>query len=284
MGDRIWIDGELIDSADATVSVLDHGVTVGDGIFETMKVVRDDDDRPHAFAVTRHLRRLRRSAAQLSLPVAMNDDELRAAIRAVLDANDANDARAGRVRVTVTGGVGPLGSGRGDGAPTVIVASGPLPPWPDRAAVARVPWRRNEHSAVAGVKATSYIENVVALRYAQERGAGEALFANTTGALCEGAGSNVFIGVDGQLFTPPLSSGCLAGVTRELLVEHLDVQDTDLPLDRLLEVDELFLTSSTRDVQPVELIDGQRVDRAPGPLTELAIETFRSLARASTDP
>jgi branched-chain amino acid aminotransferase len=279
--DAIWIDGELHRAEGATVSAFDHGITVGDGLFETMKVVADEGGTKHAFALTRHLRRLRRSAAGLALPLAITDDDLRAAVRAVLDANAAT---AGRVRVTITGGIGPLGSDRSETRPTVIVATAPLPPWPATAAVARVPWRRNEHSAVVGLKTTSYVENVVALQRAHDLGASEAIFANTAGALCEGTGSNVFVGIGGRLCTPPLSSGCLAGITRELLVEHLDVEDTDLPLDRLHEVDELFLTSSTRDVQPVDQIDGQRVERAPGPITELASETFRSLERAGVDP
>ncbi len=280
-GDAIWIDGELRPAEGATVSAFDHGLTVGDGLFETMKVVTDEHGAKHAFALSRHLRRLRRSAAGLALPLAVTDDDLRAAVRAVLDANATT---AGRVRVTITGGIGPLGSDRAETRPTVLVASAPLAPWPATAAVARVPWRRNEHSAIAGLKTTSYVENVVALQHAHEQGASEAIFANTAGALCEGTGSNVFVGIGGRLCTPPLSSGCLAGITRELLVEHLDVEDTDLPLDRLHEVDELFLSSSTRDVQPVDRIDGQPVRRAPGPLTELAMETFRSLASADVDP
>ena len=115
----------------------------------------------------------------------------------------------------------------------MIVAGGPLPDWPPATAVVTVPWPRNERAALVGVKTISYGENVVALAYARERGAGEAIFANLAGNLCEGTGTNVFVAVGGRLVTPPLSSGCLAGVTRDLLLELLDVVEEDLPLSAL---------------------------------------------------
>src|SRR4029453_16325426 len=114
----------------------------------------------------------------------------------------------------------PLGSARGDAKDgTVTVLTGPPAAWEESAAVAIAPWPRNERGATAGLKTTSYAENAIALAWAVERGASEAIFANTTGALCEGTGSNVFVSFDGRLVTPPLSAGCLAGVTRELLLE-----------------------------------------------------------------
>src|SRR5207253_4095293 len=134
----------------------------------------------------------------------------------VLVANAIDD---GRVRVTVTGGPSPLGSERGPGSPTVIVAASALAAWPATVDVAGVPWPRNERGALAGLKTVSYAENVVALAWAHERGADEAIFANLAGRLCEGTGTNVFVAHDGRLLTPPLPSGCLAGVTRQLLLE-----------------------------------------------------------------
>lgn len=281
--DAVWINGGLRPTADATVSVFDHGLTVGDGVFETMKTVVDAAGEAHAFALGRHLRRLRRSAAVLALAVPQSDDELRAAVAAVLAANPG----AGRVRITVTGGIGPLGSDRGDHPPTVIVGSAPATPWPATTDVVVVPWRRNEHSAVAGAKTTSYAENVVALTAAHERGASEALLCNTAGLLCEGTGSNVFVGRDGRLLTPPLRSGCLAGITRELVLEVVDVVDVveaDLTPDDLRTADEAFLTSSTRDVHPVRAVDGQLLPSAPGPLTVAAASAFAARAAASPDP
>jgi branched-chain amino acid aminotransferase len=281
-GQLIWIDGALAPVTKAAISPFDHGLTVGDGVFETMKVTRAGDGPAEAFALTRHLARLRRSAHGLGLPVPISDDELRNAVRLVLDA----DTDAGRVRITLTGGSGPLGSERLAGAPTIVVASSTARPWPASAAVTTVPWRRNEHSAVAGLKTTSYAENVVALAYAREHGGSEAIFANTAGRLCEGTGSNVFVVVDDRLVTPPLSSGCLAGVTRDLLLSATDlaIEEADLPLDALTRATEVFITSSTRDVQPVHAIDGTPVPTCPGPSTTAALDAFHALEASSPDP
>lgn len=155
---------------------------------------------------------------------------------------------------------------------------------PDTTAVVTVPWTRNERSAVAGLKTTSYAENVVALARAHEHGATEALFGNTVGALCEGTGSNVFVVVDGQLHTPPLASGCLAGITRELVVEWTGAQETELPLDVLETAEEVFLTSTLRDVQAVHRVDGRELTGTPGPVTAKAMRVFDERAASDLDP
>ena len=136
---------------------------------------------------------------------------------------------------------------------------------------------------MAGLKTTSYAENVVMLAHAKARGASEALMANTAGRLCEGTGSNVFLGVNGRLVTPPLSSGCLAGITRALVLEWVGAEEVDLPTSALAEADEVFLTSSTRDVMPVHAVDGRALP-SPGPLTARAAEVFAARAAADTDP
>jgi branched-chain amino acid aminotransferase len=196
----------------------------------------------------------------------------------------ANGLHEGRLRITVTGGPSPLGSDRAEVAPTVIVAGGPLPGWPATTDVVTVPWPRNERSALAGLKTISYAENVVALAFARDHGAGEALFANLAGNLCEGTGTNVFVGTGGRLVTPPLSAGCLAGVTRDLLIELVDVAEEDRPLAALTSADEAFLTSSTRDVQPIRAVDGQLLPACPGPLTAQAAEAFHDLVERNLDP
>src|SRR5919112_721979 len=195
---RAWLNGELLPDPDGpAVAVTDHGLTVGDGVFEAIKVV---DGQP--FALTRHLDRLARSAAGLGLP-APDDAEVRRGVDAVLAAED---LPLGRLRITYTGGVAPLGSGRGDAPPTLAVVADVLHPSRPTTSVVTVPWPRNERGALAGVKTTSYAENVVALAYATERGAGEAIFANLAGNLCEGTGTNVFYAVGGELRTPTLGS------------------------------------------------------------------------------
>jgi branched-chain amino acid aminotransferase len=181
----------------------------------------------------------------------------------------------GRLRITVTGGPGPMGSARGDDGPTLLVSAAGLTPDRSPTDVVVVPWTRNERGALAGVKSTSYGENVVALARARAAGASEALFANTRGDLCEGTGSNVFVGLDGRLVTPPLSSGCLEGVTRALLLEALAEAGTpaaeeSLPLSVLEDADEAFLVSTTREVQAVHHVDGRALPTSPGPLTDRA--------------
>jgi branched-chain amino acid aminotransferase len=132
--------------------------------------------------------------------------------------------------------------------------------------VATVPWPRNERGALAGLKTTSYAENVVALAEAHRRGASEAVFANLAGHLCEGTGSNVFYVVDGELRTPTLASGCLAGVTRALVLEWYGGTEVDEPLEVVQRATEVFLASTTRDVQAVGRWDDHVLD-APGPVT-----------------
>ncbi|MFF3754291.1 aminotransferase class IV [Streptomyces sp. NPDC002018] len=272
---RIWVNGGLRPAEAARVSVFDHGLTVGDGIFETVKAVHG---KP--FALTRHLDRLARSARGLGLPEP-DPDEIRHACTAVLDANP---MELGRLRITYTGGLAPLGSDRGDEGPSLIVAASATKRRSDTTAVVTVPWTRNERGALTGLKTTSYAENVVALARAHERGASEALFANTVGALCEGTGSNVFVVLDGELHTPPLASGCLAGITRALAAEWAGARETDLPMDVLERADEIFLTSSLRDVQAVHRVDDRQLPGAPGPVTSKAMRLFEERAGADLDP
>jgi branched-chain amino acid aminotransferase len=272
----IWLDGELVDSDRARVSPFDHGLLVGDGVFETVRVY---GGRP--FAWTRHLDRLAHSAAGLGLAVPDRDD-LRDAADAVLAANGHLEAR---LRITVTGGVAPLGSERGDAPPTVIVATSEVKPWPPAVRVVVVPWVRNERGATAGLKTTSYAENVRALADAHARGASEAIFANTRDELCEATGSNVFVVRDGVVATPPASSGCLLGVTRALVLElGMPVEETALSLDALRDADEAFLTSTTREVQPIEAVDDRELPSAPGPVTGKLAELFTALVARELDP
>lgn len=161
----------------------------------------------------------------------------------------------GRLRITYTGGIAPLGSDRGGAMPMLVLAVAQSAPWPATTTVATVSWTRNERSAVAGVKSTSYAENVVALQLAHQRGASDAVLANTRGELCEGTGTNVFVVVDGHVLTSPVSSGCLAGITRELVLDWFGASDETLPIEVLAEADEVFITSSTRNVHPVVRVD-----------------------------
>lgn len=270
----VWLNGHLVDPSAATVPVSDHGLTVGDGVFETMRT-----ERGVPFAMGRHLRRLRRGLDGLGLHLRWSDDELRAAMTEIASAFDG----PARIRLTVTGGPGPLGSSRAEGGATVVVAGEAAPVWPETGAAVTVPWTRNERSAVAGLKTTSYAENVVALAAAKAAGASEAIFANTAGRLCEGTGSNVFVVIGGRAMTPPLSSGCLGGITRELVLECSDAEEADLSPADLAAADEVFLTSSTRDVQGQHRVDDRDL-AAPGPVTRRIAGAFAALVDHDVDP
>jgi len=275
----VWVNGQGVDAAAPSIGALDHGVTVGDGAFETCKILEGV-----AFALHRHARRLDRSLAGLGLPAA-DHSVIDAGIEAVLAGEP---IAQGRLRYTVTGGGGPLGSDRDDSPLTYIVTAAPQPPNPDTGKLVVVPWTRNERSATAGLKTTSYAENVVALAYAKERGGVEALFSNSLGNLCECTGSNVFVVVDGDILTPDLASGPLAGVTRELVLQWcgeagMTVRAEPLPMSILDHAQEVFITSSTKDVMGVHAI-GDRAVSAPGPLTARAIEIFARLSRERLDP
>jgi branched-chain amino acid aminotransferase len=259
---QIWLNGRLLPAEEARISPFEHGLLVGDGAFETLAVRGG-----RIIGLHEHWQRLVRSCAILGLN-GMDEAEFAGAIEAVVQASGLSDAR---VRVTQTSGDGPLGSDRGAGQGTRLAAATALNRWPATEAVCLVPWTRNERGALAGVKSISYAENVIALAEAKRRGCGEALLANTRGELCEGTGSNVFVVLDGRLHTPPLTSGCLAGVTRLLVLRAcaeagIDCVETDLPIGVLERCEEAFLTSSTRDVHPIARIDARELP-APGPLT-----------------
>jgi len=260
---------------EGAISPWDRGFTVGLGVFETLLAVKGV-----LFAFHQHDRRLRRSAERLGLPVPPTD-ALREAATAVLGENPWPRAR---VRVTVTGGPadGPVAEVTD---PTVLVSAAPVHEPMPSARLVTAPWSRNEEGALVGVKATSYAENLLALHDARQRGADEALLLNTRGEICEGTGSNIFLVLDGVMRTPPLDSGCLAGVTRAWVLEC--AAEWGMPVDEsvcrpeLFEAaEEVFLTSTLREVQPVHAIDGMAW-QVPGRITEQLRAKMRALLQGA---
>ncbi len=277
---HVWLNGSLVSVAEARIDPFDHGLLTGDGVFETLIVYRGQP-----FALRRHWERLGRSSAVLGLEIP-SKELLATAIEEVLEANA---VEGGRLRITVTGGPAPLGSEKGDASSTVIVAVASLPGHGPEADLVTVPFRRNEHGALTNHKTTSYGENVVALDYAKKQGGTEAIFANTQGSLCEGTGSNLFIVFEDELITPPISSGCLPGVTRALVLElcerdGIEVSQRNVPLRALAEASEAFLTSTLREVQPVRTVDGRSLPDCPGELTQQIRKAFVSLTEQEIDP
>ena len=271
----VWVNGVRYESQSAAkVPATDHGLVVGDGVFEALKVTRAGP-----FAVQRHLNRLSRSAAAMGLP-APDHAGIRAAIEEVLDGRGFDH---GRLRITYTGGIGPLSSSAAYGSPTLVVAAGPEEPPAAFTSIVTAPWTRNERGALSGVKSTSYAENVRTLAYATRRRATEAIFLNTEGNVCEGTGTNIFVVMDGTIVTPPLSSGPLAGITREVIMEWCDVEERDFTLTEAMVAKEVFITSSLRDVQAVHRWD--EIDLGTShPMTDHIAATFAERSSAIIDP
>jgi branched-chain amino acid aminotransferase len=276
---KAWLDGHLLESPDQpAIGVLDHGLVVGDGVFETVKI---EDGSP--FALTRHLDRLVRSAEGLGI----GTPDVGAVREGVAATMDGQDPPFGRIRITVTSGRGPLGSPRGDHGLTTVVVTEPCDRPPSVSSIITVPWPRNERGALSGLKTTSYAENAKMVEAAIAAGASEAVMPNTSGLLCEGTGSNIMYVVGEQLITPTLDSGCLAGVTRALVIEwcagELDVIEKDAPIEVLQDADEVLLVGTTRDVQAISRVDDREVE-APGPVTRRALEIWAREAAKDVDP
>ena len=285
----VWLNDELVDAQQASVSVFDHGLTVADGIFETLKVVDG-----HIFALDRHLDRLQNSANILGLG-RLDRASIQKGCNEVLAAN--SQIPNGRMRITVTSGSGPLGSDRFDSPVTLVIAMSSTTPWPQQTSIVVVPWTRNERSSIAGAKSTSYAENVVALTAAHDAGFSEAVFTDSRGHISEGTGTNIFLVSGGELVTPSIDTGLLQGVTRNLVIQWAQeagyvVHERTFSTAYLLESDEVFLTSTTRDVHPVTSIGvmspdrviASRVNKPLGPVTIRMQEIFTANSKNDWNP
>lgn len=249
MADSIWCNGRLMPEDGLRVSPFDRGLTLGLGLFETMLAVNG-----RAVLLDRHLARHGAGAQRLGWEMP-DRIALEQGIRELLEANRLTRGAA-RIRLFQTAGKGPLGDpSLGPDCLTILTATA-LSPSPDRLSLTLSPWVRNERSPLAGLKCASYAENVLALQQARATGFDEPLFLNTVGEVCEAATANVFTVRNGVLLTPPLSSGCLPGVMRDLVLElaerhQIPIEVTPLSLEKLKSCDELFLTSSLRGIAPV---------------------------------
>ena len=242
----IWSDGRIVAAGEPIATALDHGLLLGDGVFDVL-VVRGR--RP--IMVERHLARLRRGLDRLDIVGAPDDDTIRGAIDTLVAAAELDDAR---IRITVSPGAGPTSLQRGD-RPMCVLAIDRLAAPVASTTLTVVPWPRNERSPLAGIKATAWAENAFALRHAVANGFGNALFLDTTGRVSECASSNIFVVIDDEILTPTLESGCLAGTMREALLERGVAKVCDLwPMD--LERAAAVFTTSTIGLVPVTRIDG----------------------------
>ena len=288
MGFFASVNGHITPLQDARVPVLDHGFMFGDSVYE---VVRTYGRRP--FESGRHFRRLRASADRLGITIAASDAELLAQVRALLDR--AGDVES-YVRIIVTRGVG-NSSYDFDAVvgPTVVMIQKELPAVAERSytdgiRVSAVDVRRNHPQSLdPAIKSSNLLNNILALRQAQARGAEEAVLLNLDGFVAEGASTNVFAVEDGTLRTPPLGAGILGGITREIVIglassQGIPLSETDLKLADLLRADEAFLSSTTREVMPIRQVDESLIaDGRPGPITGRLLEAFRTYAHTFRD-
>lgn len=283
---RVWIDGQARSSADAQVSVFDRGFLYGDSVFETLRTYAG---RP--FALELHLDRLERSAERVLIPMPVSRAVLRNEVESAVEAADYPESY---VRLMLTRGQGtslgldPALSER----PLRVLLVQPLSPLPSLkyeqgiAAVTFRTQRVGDGTQAAGAKLGNYLVAVLATHAARERGAEEALLVDAEGRLLEGATSNLFAVAAGRLVTPPEELGILSGITRAYALRaaaalSIAVDIRPLWVSELAKLDELFISSSIRELLPVVRVDEQDIgEGAPGPITQRLTSEFRRLVRA----
>jgi branched-chain amino acid aminotransferase len=288
MGVLASINGHVAPPEGARISVFDNGFTFGDSVYETLRTY---GGRP--FALSRHLTRLRASAERLAITLPHPDAQLARWLDEVLE-RGANPESY--IRFIVSRGVGDI-SYRFDRVqgPTVVIVIKPYESLPEShyaegVATAISTVQRNPPQALdPGIKSCNLLNNILAIREAQERGAIEALMLNQHGELAEGASSNVFIVRGDTLLTPPLSAGILPGITRQVILElaatlELPAREETLRVPDLLEAQEAFLTSTLKEAAPIRTVDGRTIGSGrPGPVTLRVLTAFREYAPLHCD-
>jgi branched-chain amino acid aminotransferase len=274
----VWVDGKRLPSEGPHISARDRGLTLADGVFETMRA-----HNGKVFRLEQHLVRIEGALRTLAIPAPA---ELRDWVDAAIRGAHAPDAS---VRLTVTRGVGPGGvTAPADPVPTVVVTIAPPPAFAsaiyEAGLTARVAsGRRNKHSMTAGLKTLSYTDSVAAMLEARRDGADEALFLDTDGHCSEASASNFFAVIDGQLATPPAACAALPGITRAAVIDlaagmGLAVDDRPLDPAKLKFATEAFLTSSLRAIAPLVRLDGVAIGTGkPGQVTRQVMTAYADL-------
>jgi len=259
---KVYLNTMLLADTEARIDPVDRGLTLGDGLYETIAV---RGGRPAR--VPAHLARLRRGAAVVGLEVPKDDEALTAVLAEVTRANGIDE---GVLRLTLTRGPAPPGlKPPATANPTLLIVgrSEKLAPAPPATAIIATVTRRNEHSPLSRIKTTNCLDAVLALREALESGADDALLLNGAGNLAEATTANLFAVIDGKLATPPVADGALAGVMRADVIEGLDAEERSIAPKDLANASEAFLTSSLR-VRPLVAVDGRAIGNGrPGPVT-----------------
>ena len=285
MSATVNVNGRITGERDAVVSVFDHGLLYGEGIYETLRTYRG---RP--FLYDRHMRRLRNSAMMIVLDLPFTDANMASRIRATMAAAELEGGEA-YIRVLVTRGVGELSSDpRATPIPSVIIIVKPqVDPTPDEyergVRVVIVDVVRNHPETVNPmIKSNNLLNSALGAQEAIRRGAFEGVMRNYRGELSECTTANLFVVKGGTALTPPLESGLLPGITREFLFEigketGINVREQVLRDDDLFSADEAFLTSTTREAVPIVTVDDRTIGSGrPGPVTKTLLEGFRRRA------
>lgn len=277
---KVHINGELVDKQDAKISVFDHGLLYGDGVFEGMRSYAGN-----VFRLEEHLERLWQSAAAIQLEIPVSKQEMAAAVMETLSANDVQD---GYIRLLVTRGVGTLGldPNRCE-QPQIIIITDLITLYPDEfyrdgMEIVTAKTIRNHPQALdPSIKSLNYLNNILAKIEGLEAGCVEALMLNHLGEVAECTGDNVFIVRDQDLITPPFEAGILHGITRATVMQlasddGIPVVESTITLDDLYGAEECFLTGSAAEVVPVIKVDGNLIGNGkPGPVTGRVTDLFR---------
>jgi len=293
MGAMVNVNGRLLDTEHAVISVFDHGFLYGEGVYE---VLRTYDGEPFLF--DRHMRRLRASAGFLRLSIPFGDDEFETRIRDTMAAAGlGTDGREAYIRVLVTRGVGEISyDPNACHSPSVVVivkphVDAPASAYADGVTVSLVGILRNHPGSVSPIiKSNNLLNNALGNQEALRQGAFEAVMRNYRGEIAECSTANIFIVKDGVAITPPIESGLLAGITREFIFEvaaavGVPTREQVLHDADLLGADEAFLTSTTRELVPIVRVDANVIGTGtPGPVGKKLLEAFRVRARRASAP
>jgi len=284
MPQKIWLDGKLIEKADAKISVYDHGLLYGDGVFEGIRVYNS-----RIFEADAHLRRLYDSARAIRLQIPITPEQLKAAIEQTFKANGFTDCY---IRAVVTRGAGNLGiDPKKCAAPCVFVIADTIQVYPPEMykqgmAIITASVIRNHPNALSPrIKSLNYLNNILAKIEASDAGVPEAIMLNQEGNVSECTADNIFIVRDGAVSTPTTHDGILEGVTRSVILrlcDQLEIPCREKTLQRhdLYIADECFLTGTGAEVVPVTKIDGRPIGSGqPGPITRRLIEAFHRHVR-----
>lgn len=283
---QVWIDGTLVPAAQAGISVMDHGVLYGDGVFEGIRSYNGK-----VLKLKTHLQRFFDSAKAIRLDLPYSIEQLADAVRQTLKVNGRAD---GYIRLAATRGVGSMGLDPFlSPTPTVFIVTCDLKMYPQELydqgmKVITSSVVRNHPAALSPrIKSNNYLNNILAKIEAIDAGCLEAVMLNTQGNVAECTGDNIFIAKHGKLITPPLHAGILEGITRNIVIDlardaDIEVSETDITKHDLYTADEMFLTGTGAEVIAVTEIDGRKIGYAdqegkPGPLTLKLNKAFRDM-------